>query len=249
MRTRAPVSFAPSTLQRNSPACQTAARTRSGPPSGTPPPPQPQINAYAPSDEKAPRLHVAELPPLDVVRMHETPPHSERTNVYPHRPAVAVANSLRAFDHLNLLPRRRQPLERPRLCMPTKQLLRGCLDPGTGDEHFRPRHIFHRVLPARSARTAFPSREANRATGGRLGATGKTVAASQLQSRKFPVRMNARASALMSRRFLLYSIGKIRSPHHQIFRPRQLRAVSSPLFCAIQGGIRQPQDFLRVQRG
>src|ERR1700683_684005 len=121
-----------------------------------------------PATKRPRRLHVAELPPLDVVRMHETPPHSERTNVYPHRPAVAVANSLRAFDHLNLFPRRRQPLERPRLCMPTKQLLRGCLDPGTGDEHFRPCHIFHRVLPARSARTAFPSREANRATRGRL---------------------------------------------------------------------------------
>src|SRR5580704_13586334 len=101
---------------------------------------------------KRPRsLHVAEPPPLDVARMHETPAYSERTNVYPHRPAVAVANPPGAFDPLHLLPRGRQPLERPGLGMPTKQLLRRCLDPGTSHEHFRPRHIFQAVLCAHSA--------------------------------------------------------------------------------------------------
>src|ERR1700683_3134855 len=108
---------------------------------------------------KRPRsLHVAELPPLDVVGMHETPAHSERTNVYPHLPAVAVANPPRAFNNLNPFPGRRQPLQRPRLCMPTKQLLRGCLNPRLRDEHPRPRHIFQAVLGAHIARTAFSSR-------------------------------------------------------------------------------------------
>src|ERR1700683_536005 len=126
-----------------------------------------------PATKRPRRLHVAELLPLDVVRMHETPAHSERPNAYPHRPAVAVANPLGAFDNLNLFPRRRQPLERSRLRVPPKQPLGGGLNPGTCDEHFRPRHIFHRVLPARLARTALPGRDANRATGGTLRATGE----------------------------------------------------------------------------
>src|SRR5580698_7327017 len=128
--------------------------------------------------------------------------------------------------------------------MPIKQLRRGCLNPGSGDEQIRPRHIFHAVLPAHVAHAAFRNREANRATGETPRATRKTVAATQFNSCRFLVGMNAPASALTSSRFLLHHVLKIRSPHHRIFRPRQLCAVSSKLFRAIQRRIRQSQNSL-----
>ena len=132
--------------------------------------------------------------------------------------------------------------------MPIEQLRGGCLNPGSRDEHVRPRHIFHAVLPAHVAHAAFRNREANRATGETPGATRKTVTATQFHSCEFLVRMNAPASAPTSSRFLLHHVLKISSPRHRIFRPRQLCAVSCTLFRAIQRRIRQSQNFLRVRR-
>ena len=103
-----------------------------------------------PAAERPGSLHVAELPPLHVIAMLERPAQTERAHAHPHRSAIAVANSRRALDHFHALPRRRQPLQRPGLRVPAKQLLRGRLYPRRRYEQIRPRHILY-SRPSRAA--------------------------------------------------------------------------------------------------
>src|SRR5271154_2532802 len=107
-----------------------------------------------PAAERAGSLDVAELTAFDVVAMYERPTHAERAHAHPHLPAVAIANSRRAFDHFEALPRRRQTLQRARLRVPAKQLFRGRLDLRSGYEHIRLRHIFF-GSPSRAARALY----------------------------------------------------------------------------------------------
>ena len=100
----------------------------------------------APLRERPGDLHVAELAPGLVVAVHRLPAHPERPAPHREDEAPAVLDAALTLDDLDLLPGRREALERPGARVPGEDRLRRQVESAPVDE------LGHRASPGLLAR-------------------------------------------------------------------------------------------------
>ena len=77
-----------------------------------------------PASEWSTNLNVAKLTSLHIVAVLEFPADTKRAEFYSKHSAIAVADARCWLQHFQWFPRRGQSLERTRLGVPAKNLLR-----------------------------------------------------------------------------------------------------------------------------